>query len=248
MSSLLSSSTPASVPQHVAIIMDGNGRWAQARKRPRSFGHRAGEKAVHASVEFFAKQGVKALTLFAFSSENWRRPKEEVGALMSLFLNALDKRVNELHQQGIRLRFIGDLSKFSPELLTRMQQAMTLTETNERFQLNVAVNYGGRADMARAARLLAEKVQAGEMAVSDIDEAALGAHVFLADLPEPDLFIRTGGEVRISNFLLWQLAYTELFFTDVLWPDVDEAVLTEAMNAFARRDRRFGGLGEGEAS
>lgn len=248
MSLPLSSSTPASVPQHVAIIMDGNGRWAQARKRPRSFGHRAGEKAVHLSVEFFAKKGVKALTLFAFSSENWRRPKEEVGALMSLFLNALDKRVHDLHKQSIRLRFIGDLSKFSPELLARMNQAMTLTETNQRFQLNVAVNYGGRADMAQAARRLAEKVQAGEMAVDDINETTLGEHVFLADLPEPDLFIRTGGEVRISNFLLWQLAYTELFFTDVLWPDVDEAVLAEALDAFARRDRRFGGLSEAEAS
>jgi undecaprenyl diphosphate synthase len=232
------------IPRHIAIVMDGNGRWAKARLRPRSFGHNAGRKAVREVVEGCLRQGVEALTLFAFSSENWRRPDEEVGALMELFLRALDKEVEELHEQGVRLRFIGDLTAFNAELRKRMELAMARTADNLKLALNVAVNYGGRWDIVHAARQAALAVARGELRVEDIDEARLGGWTSLAELPPLDLFIRTGGEVRVSNFLLWQLAYAELYFTDTLWPDFDQACLARAIEDFARRERRYGRTGE----
>ena len=228
------------IPQHLAIIMDGNGRWAQQRHRPRIIGHRAGARAVKRSVEFCLERGVGALTLFAFSSENWNRPSEEVGGLMKLFLGALEREVEELHRLGARLRFIGERSRFDGPILARMQAAEALTAGNTRLQLNIAASYGGRQDIAQAARALAEEVAAGRLRPEQIDEDALSARMALADLPAPDLFIRTGGELRISNFLLWQLAYTELWFTDTLWPDVDAATLQRALDHYAGRERRFG--------
>lgn len=228
------------VPCHVAIVMDGNGRWAQQRHRPRLVGHRAGARAVKRSVEFCLQKGIGALTLFAFSSENWNRPAEEVGGLMKLFLGALEREVEELHRLGARLRFIGERGRFDDRLLARMQAAETLTAGNTRLHLNIAASYGGRQDIVHAARALAEEVAAGRLRPGQIDERVLGRHMALADLPAPDLFIRTGGELRISNFLLWQLAYTELWFTDALWPDVDAAVLQAALDDYARRERRFG--------
>lgn len=228
------------VPRHVAIVMDGNGRWAQQRHRPRLVGHRAGARAVKRSVEFCLQKGIGALTLFAFSSENWNRPAEEVGGLMKLFLGALEREVEELHRLGARLRFIGERGRFDDRLLARMQAAETLTAGNTRLHLNIAASYGGRQDIVHAARALAEEVAAGRLRPGQIDERVLGRHMALADLPAPDLFIRTGGELRISNFLLWQLAYTELWFTDALWPDVDAAVLQAALDDYARRERRFG--------
>ena len=214
--------------------MDGNGRWAEQRRRPRSFGHREGQKAVRAAIEFCLRRGVEALTLFAFSSENWNRPQSEVGALMQLFLKALDREVDELHENGVRIAFVGDLSRVSPELRERMLRAMQKTGANDKLALNVAVNYGGRWDIADAARRAALEVAAGTPRADDIDEQSLAPFFSLADLPPVDLFIRTGGEQRISNFLLWQLAYAELYFTDALWPDVD-ADVPAAAAGFARR-------------
>jgi undecaprenyl diphosphate synthase len=231
---------PSRLPRHVAIIMDGNGRWAQRRGKPRSFGHRAGQKAVRATVEFCLREEIPALTLFAFSSENWRRPADEIGVLMELFLRALDREVKTLHKNNVRLRFIGDLDAFQPRLRDRMRQGEALTAGNTALALNIAVGYGGRWDIAQAARALAEEVKAGRLEPSQVDEAAVHARTALSDLPAPDLFIRTGGEQRISNFLLWQCAYSELYFTDVLWPDVDAALLREACDDYARRERRFG--------
>ena len=236
-------STPA-IPRHIAIVMDGNGRWAKARHRPRSFGHNAGRKAVREVVEGCLREGVEALTLFAFSSENWQRPEEEVGALMSLFLRALDKETDELHAQGVRLRFVGDLAAFDAPLRERMQAAMARTGGNAKLHLNVAVNYGGRWDIAQAARQAAAAVARGELQAEAIDEATLAARMCLADLPPLDLFIRTGGECRLSNFLLWQAAYAELHFTDTLWPDFDQACLHRAIEDYGRRDRRYGRTGE----
>lgn len=232
------------VPRHVAIVMDGNGRWARQRRRPRSFGHQAGRKAVREIVEGCIRQQVAALTLFAFSSENWSRPDEEVGALMALFLRALEKEVDELHEQGVRLRFIGDLHGFSAPLRQRMEQAMRHTASNQRLQLCIAVNYGGRWDIVQAARRAAEAVARGELAVTDIDEARLDSWMSLTDLPPLDLFIRTGGELRISNFLLWQAAYAELYFTPTLWPDFDQSCLAAAIGDYARRERRYGRTSE----
>ena len=230
----------SAIPRHVAIIMDGNGRWAQQRRRPRLIGHRAGARAVRSCVEFCLERGIGALTLFAFSSENWNRPAEEVGGLMKLFLGALEREVDELHRLGARLRFIGDRSRFDPAILSRMEAAERLTLANSRLQLAIAASYGGRQDITQAARSLAEDVAAGRLAPEAIDEDALSARVALADLPAPDLFIRTGGELRISNFLLWQLAYTELWFTETLWPDVDAATLQRALDDYATRERRYG--------
>jgi undecaprenyl diphosphate synthase len=234
----------ARIPRHIAIVMDGNGRWAKARHRPRSFGHNAGRKALREVVEGCLRQGVEALTVFAFSSENWQRPQDEVGALMELFLRALDKEVDELHGHGVRMRFIGDLSAFDASLRQRMNQAMALTTGNDKLHLNVAVNYGGRWDVVQAARKAAEAVARGEFRADEIDEKLLGHWMSLSDLPPLDLFIRTGGELRISNFLLWQVAYAELYFTDTLWPDFDQACLRQAIEDYARRERRFGLTGE----
>jgi undecaprenyl diphosphate synthase len=232
------------VPRHIAIVMDGNGRWAKQRLRPRPFGHHAGQKAVREAVEFCLRRGVASLTLFAFSSENWQRPATEVSALMELFLKALDKEVDELHGNGVRIRFIGNLDAFAPELRNRMLGAMERTAGNTALNMNVAVNYGGRWDIAHAARLAAEAVARGEFAAGDIDEQRLHGYTCLADQPPLDLFIRTGGERRVSNFLLWQIAYAELYFTDTLWPDVDQACLAEALDDYARRERRYGRTGE----
>jgi undecaprenyl diphosphate synthase len=231
------------LPHHVAIIMDGNGRWAERRHQPRSFGHRAGQKAVRQTIEHCLRRGIGALTVFAFSSENWQRPDTEISALMSLFVKALDKEIDELHENGVRVRFIGDLSRFDPPLRKRMQAAQERTASNTALRVNVAVNYGGHWDITQAARALAEAVQQNKLEPADIDIGQLGAHVCLANLPPPDLFIRTGGERRISNFLLWQLAYTELYFTDTLWPDFDAACLDAALDDFAGRQRRFGRTG-----
>ncbi|HOX71322.1 MAG: polyprenyl diphosphate synthase [Dokdonella sp.] len=236
---------PASVacvraPKHLAIVMDGNGRWAERRHRPRSFGHREGQKALRATVEYCLRRGIGSLTLFAFSSENWLRPADEVGALMQLFLKALDREVDELHGHGVRIEFIGDLSAFSTELRERMLRAMEKTRGNRALFANVAVNYGGRWDIANAARLAATAIANGELADATLDEKSLAPFFALASQPPVDLFVRTGGEMRISNFLLWQLAYAELVFIDTLWPDVDAAVLDGCIEEFARRERRFG--------
>ena len=232
------------IPRHIAIVMDGNGRWAKARHRPRSFGHNAGRKAVREVVEGCLREGVTALTLFAFSSENWKRPEEEVGALMALFVRALDKETDELHAQGVRLRFVGDLAAFDAPLRERMQAAMARTAGNRKLQLNIAVNYGGRWEIAHAAREAAAAVARGELTVAAIDESALDRFMCLAELPPLDLFIRTGGECRLSNFLLWQAAYAELHFTDTLWPDFDQACLHRAIEDYGRRERRYGRTGE----
>ncbi len=236
----MSGASDPALPRHLAVIMDGNGRWAERRRRPRAIGHRAGARAVNVCIDFCLERGIGALTLFAFSSENWGRPQDEVGALMKLFLNALDREVDELHRRQVRVRFIGERGRFAADIRQRMEAAEALTRGNGRLHLNIAASYGGRQDIARAARTLAAEVAAGRLDVEAIDEAALGAHVALADLPPPDLFIRTGGDHRVSNFLLWQLAYTELWFTDVLWPDLDAALLQGALDDYARRERRFG--------
>lgn len=226
-----------SIPRHIAIVMDGNGRWAQRRHLPRKLGHREGQKAVRATVEHCRARGVGALTLFAFSSENWQRPGDEVHALMQLFVKALDSEVDELDRNGVRLSFIGDLERFDAELSTRMRAAMARTAGNDALRLNVAVNYGGRWDIAQAAARLAAR---GE----PITELSLDRAMALSHVPDPDLLIRTGGEMRISNFLLWQAAYTELYFSDLLWPDFDEAALDAAIADFQRRERRFGRTSE----
>jgi undecaprenyl diphosphate synthase len=220
--------------------MDGNGRWAERRRRPRIIGHRAGARAVNVCIDFCLERGIRALTLFAFSSENWGRPQEEVGALMKLFLNALDREVEELDRRGVRVRFIGERERFGPGLRERMQAAEEQTRGNARLDLVIAASYGGRQDIALAARALAADVAAGKLRPEEIDEAAMAARMALSDLPPPDLFIRTGGDQRISNFLLWQLAYTELWFTELLWPELDAATLQQAVDEFAGRERRFG--------
>jgi undecaprenyl diphosphate synthase len=220
--------------------MDGNGRWAQRRRRPRVIGHRAGARAVNLCIDFCLEQGIGALTLFAFSSENWGRPEDEIGALMKLFMNALDREVVELHRRGVRVRFIGERARFSDAIRARMDAAEALTAGNARLALNIAASYGGRQDIAAAARGLAEDVAAGRLQPRDIDEALFASRVALSDLPPPDLFIRTGGDCRISNFLLWQLAYTELWFTETLWPELDAATLRRALDDYASRERRFG--------
>ena len=230
----------AAVPRHLAIIMDGNGRWAQRRRRPRVIGHRAGARAVNRTIDFCLDKGVSALTLFAFSSENWGRPQDEVDALMKLFLHALDREVEELQRRGVQVRFIGDRSRFTAPLRDRMAGAERITAANTRLVLSIAASYGGRQDIAMAARALAVEVAAGRLQPEQIDEALLDSRVALADLPAPDLFIRTGGDTRISNFLLWQLAYTELWFTETLWPEFDAGVLQQALDDYAGRERRFG--------
>ncbi len=230
----------ARIPHHIAIVMDGNGRWAKARHQPRSFGHNAGRKAVREVIEACLREGVRVLTLFAFSSENWQRPQDEVSALMSLFLRALDKEVEELHGHGVRLRFIGDLSAFDKPLSERMRAAMAHTAGNDALHMNVAVSYGGRWDIVQASRQAAAAVARGELRAEEIDETRLGQWMSLAELPPLDLFIRTGGECRISNFLLWQVAYAELYFTDTLWPDFDQVCLRQAIEDYARRERRYG--------
>ena len=238
----------AKAPRHVAIIMDGNGRWANRRRLPRFAGHRAGVETVKGVVRACVERGVEALTLFAFSSENWRRPQEEVGLLMGLFMTALEQQVRKLHENNIRLRVIGDRNAFSRVLQERIEEAEALTGDNSGLDLVVAANYGGRWDVTEAARRLAARVEAGEMRAQDIDADALHRELSISDLPEPDLFIRTGGEKRVSNFLLWHLAYTELYFTETLWPDFDRTAFDGALASYARRQRRFGRTGDQIAS
>lgn len=231
-------------PRHVAIIMDGNNRWAKQRGLRGVEGHKQGAKTVRDTVENCARAGVEVLTVYAFSSENWRRPEDEVNALMNLFLEALADEVPDLHKNGIRLVFIGDLSAFSPELRKRMQEAMDQTADNTQMTFAVAVNYGGHWDIANACKQVAAKVASGEMAIDDITPDAVQQHVALGDMPLPDLCIRTGGEQRISNFLLWQVAYSEFYFTDLYWPDFDNAELEKAFSDYRSRQRRFGRTGQ----
>jgi undecaprenyl diphosphate synthase len=240
----LAAETRASVPNHVCIIMDGNGRWARKRLMPRSFGHRKGVETTRRAVEFFARSGVSHLTLFVFSSENWKRPAEEVSSLMDLFMQSLQEYTAELRDQHIRLRFIGDRRPFSAELQARIEQTESATAENSQMILNIAANYGGRWDIVNAARRLAQQSRDGVLDPDDIDESVFDSELSLADSPPPDLFIRTGGEKRVSNFLLWQLAYTEFYFCDVLWPDFSEVEMQAALGEFARRQRRFGKTGE----
>jgi len=229
-----------STPKHIAIIMDGNGRWAQARGQPRHAGHKEGLRPVRMCIEECSRRKVVALTLFAFSSENWRRPMVEVSSLMQLFLDAIDREVEDLHRNAVRLRFIGDRQTLSVKLQARMAASEQLTAANKGLQLQIAVSYGGRWDIVQAARKLAAEVASGALRIEGIDEEYFGRALALGDLPDPDLFIRTGGDHRISNFLLWNLAYTELFVSDVLWPDFDLPQLEAALAAFEARERRFG--------
>ena len=226
--------------EHLAIIMDGNGRWAKKRLLPRYAGHKAGVETVRRVIKFCSEEDIKALTLFAFSSENWRRPKQEVSLLMDLFMTALQREIDTLHKNNVCLRIIGNKKTFSEKLQKLITDAEELTKHNSGINLVIAANYGGHWDIVQATKRLAELVEQGQLQSSDIDESLLATQISLADLPEPDLFIRTGGEKRVSNFLLWQLAYTELFFTDTLWPDFDKSTFTEALESFATRQRRFG--------
>jgi len=235
---------PSIIPGHIAIIMDGNGRWAKKRNRPRSMGHQAGLKALKKTIRHCVGLGIKTLTIFAFSSENWNRPESEVSRLMEIFLRALDKEVDELHKNGVCIRFMGDLTAFKPVLQAKMSAAQTLTSENKSLIANVAVNYGGRWEIAQAAIRMAKAVTDGSLSLSDVGEPEFAKYLALAESPDPDLFIRTGGEMRISNFLLWQSAYTELYFTPVLWPDFDEQSLDQAIAAFQSRERRFGRTGD----
>lgn len=232
------------IPRHIAVIMDGNGRWARKRALPRHAGHRSGVGAVRATVELAAQRGVEYLTLFAFSSENWSRPREEVSKLMGLFLEALQREVDELHRNNVRLEFIGAREQLQPGLVEKITAAEKQTHDNTGLRLLVAVAYGGRWDIVQAVREVAGEVEAGEMTAAQIDEAEIASRLQLGGLPDPDLLIRTGGEQRVSNFLLWNLAYAELWFCDTLWPDFGEKQFDAALEYFARRQRRYGHTGE----
>ena len=229
------------MPRHVAIIMDGNGRWAQQRGLPRVAGHRAGAEAVRRALQAAADNGVEVLTIYAFSSENWRRSDEEISDLTALMRFYLEREFKTLEKEGVRLKLIGDYSAFGGELVERLERAIARTANNTRLTLVVALNYGSRAEIAGAARKIVEKAMAGEIEAASIDELAIATELQTADFPELDLLIRTSGEVRLSNFLLWQAAYAELLFLDILWPDFDEQTFTDALRTFAARERRFGG-------
>ena len=227
------------IPRHLAVIMDGNGRWAEQRGSIRSIGHRAGAKAVQVAIEYCLAKGIESLTLFAFSSENWKRPDDEVSTLMKLFLRMLNSEIDELQRLGVRIRFIGQASDFAPEIQQKMQLAERQTAAETRMTLNIAGSYGGRWDIVNACRELLRR-EGAALRPEDITEQSLGRLMALADQPEPDLLIRTGGDCRISNFLLWQMAYTELWFTPVLWPDITAEILDLALADYAHRERRFG--------
>ncbi|EJG0322419.1 isoprenyl transferase [Vibrio parahaemolyticus] len=233
-----------SLPKHIAIIMDGNGRWAKSKGKPRVFGHKKGVNAVRKTVAAASKLGIKAMTLFAFSSENWRRPEEEVGLLMELFITVLSSEVKKLHKNNLQLRVIGDTSRFSERLQKKIVEAENLTASNTGMVINIAANYGGKWDITEAAKALALKARNGEIRVEDINEKLITEHLTMADLPEVDLLIRTSGECRISNFMLWQMAYAEMYFTPEFWPEFDEDSLVEAVTWFINRERRFGCTGE----
>ena len=228
------------LPQHFAIIMDGNGRWAKAQGKPRIFGHKNGVVAVRKTISTAAKLGIKAVTLFAFSSENWRRPADEISVLMELFIHALSTEVKKLHKNNLRLRIIGDTQRFSARLQDKIRQAEQLTADNTGMVVNVAANYGGKWDITQAAQRLAEQVAQGKLTATEINESMFAQYLTMADLPEVDLLIRTSGESRLSNFMLWQLAYAELYFTPVYWPAFGEKELIEAITWFVNRERRFG--------
>lgn len=229
------------IPRHIAVIMDGNGRWAKQRYLPRIAGHKQGAEAVRRTVRACGEMGVQHLTLFAFSSENWRRPKEEVKFLMELFVRALEEEVSKLHENGVRLRVIGERTRFGPKLVRLIQDAEQKTQYNQRLTLNIAANYGGRWDLLQA---LNRMTREHPEKAGSYSEADLAPYLSLADAPEPDLFIRTGGETRVSNFLLWQLAYTEMYFTEILWPDFDAEALDAAVLSYQQRERRFGRTSE----
>ncbi|MCW9024392.1 MAG: isoprenyl transferase [Gammaproteobacteria bacterium] len=234
----------AAVPRHVAIIMDGNGRWAKNKNKPRVFGHRQGLESVRDVVKACGEFGVEVLTLFAFSTENWRRPATEVNLLMDIFFTALDREVKKLHRNNVQLRIIGDQSGFPEKIQKRINKAEELTRSNDGLVLNIAANYGGQWDITQSVRHLANKVQQGELKAEDITQEMIDSGLSMHDLPDPDLFIRTGGEERISNFLIWQLAYSELYFTDTLWPDFNREEFVKALTSFAKRQRRFGHTGD----
>ena len=233
--------TGGRVPRHVAIIMDGNGRWAKQRGLPRAAGHKAGAEAVRRALQAAADHGVEVLTIYAFSSENWRRSEEEISDLTALMRFYLERELKTLEKERVRLKLIGDYSAFGPELVERLDRAVERTAGNDRLTLVIALNYGSRAEIAGAARKLATKVAAGALRPDDIDEQSIARELQTHDLPELDLLIRTSGEVRLSNFLLWQAAYAELLFLDTLWPDFDEQAFADALDLFAARERRFGG-------
>jgi len=234
----------AQMPRHVCVIMDGNGRWAKKRLMPRTFGHRKGVESTRRSIEFFARAGVKHLTLFAFSSENWNRPQDEVSNLMELFLLSLKENIDELNDKNIRIRFIGDREAFSRPLQDQIDESEALTVENHSMNLNIAANYGGQWDILQAVKAIARQVASDELTIDQIDFPSVESVLSLANMPDPDLFIRTGGEQRISNFLLWQLAYAELYFTEVLWPDFSEREMQKALDVYSQRQRRYGNTGE----
>ena len=227
-------------PKHVAIIMDGNGRWSERQGKHRIFGHKHGVKALRKTITFARDNELEALTIFAFSSENWKRPEQEVSMLMELFFIVLGREIKKLHKSNIKLNIIGDISGFSDRLQKKVHEGQELTKNNTGLALNVAANYGGRWDMTNATRQIATQVQSGELNIDDIDEELVGQTLTLGDLPDVDLMIRTGGDYRISNFLLWQLAYAEMYFTDVLWPDFDGEAFQLALDVFSGKERRFG--------
>lgn len=240
----IGTSTNQAIPEHVAVIMDGNGRWAKSRALPRHAGHRSGVKSVRETVEYAAKCGVSYLTLFAFSSENWRRPKDEVSKLMNLFLEALQREVDDLHRNNVKLRFVGAREQLQQGLIGKIAAAEDKTADNTGLTLLVAVAYGGRWDIVEAAKSLAIKVRDGDMEIEDIDDSQFSASLSMAGIPDPDLLIRTGGEQRISNFLLWNLAYAELWFCDCLWPEFDAVQFDAALAYYASRQRRYGHTGD----
>ncbi len=231
-------------PRHIAVVMDGNGRWANKRHLPRAAGHKAGVGSTRKIVECCAKQNIEALTIFAFSSENWSRPKSEVSALMSLFISTIMVEVKKLHKKNVCVKFIGERARFSEKLQNSINQAEVLTRENTGLHLNVAANYGGRWDVVNACKQIAQQVKDNKTSIQDIDEIMFDSFMSMSELPEPDLFIRTGGEQRISNFLIWQLAYSELYFVDTLWPDFSEEDLDAALVWYAGRQRRFGKTGQ----
>ncbi len=231
---------PVGLPRHLAIIMDGNHRWARQRRLPGAMGHRAGARNVRPVVEACAEQGIRCLTLFAFSTENWQRPQGEINLLLGLMRNVFENDLDELHRRDVRLRIIGDRTRFPADLQMQMNRAESMTRENTEMMLNIAANYGGRWDITEAARAMAKAVQEGNLDADRIDEEAFESFLSLAPLPAPDLCIRTGGDQRISNFLLWDFAYTEFYFTDAYWPDFDEGELVRALGAFDDRKRRFG--------
>ena len=233
-----------SLPRHVAVVMDGNGRWANKRHLPRAAGHKAGVGSTRKIVENCAKKNIEALTIFAFSSENWRRPEAEVSALMSLFISTIMAEVKKLNKKNVCVKFIGDRTRFSEKLQNSINEAEQLTKDNTGLHLNIAANYGGRWDVVNACKRIAEEVKSEQTAIEDIDEEKINSLMSLNELPAPDLLIRTGGEQRISNFLIWQLAYSELYFVDTLWPDFSDEDLDTALDWYAGRQRRFGKTGQ----